>query len=100
VRRQRSTPITVIIGNPPYNAGQQSENDNNKNRDYEVVDKRIRDTYAKASDATLKNKLYDPYVRFFRWAADRLDGKPGIICYVSNNSFVGNGHLVGCRSIL
>lgn len=100
VKRQRSTPITVIIGNPPYNAGQQNENDNNKNRDYDVVDKRIRDTYAKASDATLKNKLYDPYVRFFRWAADRLNGNPGIICYVSNNSFVGKRMFGGMQKHL
>ena len=27
-------PITVVIGNPPYNVGQQNENDNNKNRKY------------------------------------------------------------------
>ena len=31
----------VVIGNPPYNVGQQvNENDNNKNRKYETMDKR------------------------------------------------------------
>ena len=100
VRRQRATPITVIIGNPPYNAGQQNENDNNKNRDYKVIDKRIRETYAKDSDATLKNKLYDPYVRFFRWAIDRLGDRPGIICYVSNNSFIGKRMFGGMQKHL
>src|ERR1019366_6151643 len=30
VERQKRTPITVIIGNPPYNANQKSENDDNK----------------------------------------------------------------------
>ena len=35
-------PITVVIGNPPYNAGQLNENDNNKNRKYEVIDRRIK----------------------------------------------------------
>ena len=88
VERQKRTPITVIIGNPPYNMGQKNENDNNKNRSYKVIDARIRETYAKDSTATLKNKYYDPYVRFFRWAVDRLAGKPGIVCYVSNNKFV------------
>ena len=34
VERQKKTPITVIIGNPPYNVNQQNENDNNKNRKY------------------------------------------------------------------
>jgi predicted helicase len=57
VERQRDAKITVIVGNPPYNANQVNENDNNKNRTYEVVDGRIRATYAKASTATLKNKL-------------------------------------------
>jgi predicted helicase len=88
VERQKRTPITVIIANPPYNMGQKSETENNKNRSYKVIDTRIRETYAKDSTATLKNKYYDPYVRFFRWAVDRLGDRPGIICYVSNNKFV------------
>jgi predicted helicase len=88
VQRQKRTPITVIIGNPPYNMGQKSETDNNKNRSYKVIDARIRESYSKDSTATLKNKYYDPYVRFFRWEVDRLAGKPGIVCYVSNNKFV------------
>ena len=32
VNRQKATDMFVVIGNPPYNAGQQNENDNNKNR--------------------------------------------------------------------
>ena len=88
VERQRRAPITVVIGNPPYNMGQQNENDNNKNRQYKVIDEEVRKTYAKASKATLKTKLYDPYVKFFRWATDRLQGRDGIVCFVSNNSFM------------
>ena len=88
VERQRKTPITVVIGNPPYNMNQQNENDNNKNRKYSVTDARVRNTYAKSSKATLKSKLYDPYVKFFRWATDRLEGRDGIVCFVSNNSFL------------
>lgn len=88
VERQKAAAINVIIGNPPYNMGQINENDNNKNRKYDVIEKRIRDTYAKDSRATLKNKLYDAYVKFFRWAVDRLGERDGIVCYVSNNSFV------------
>ncbi len=88
VERQKNADINVIIGNPPYNVGQVNENDNNKNRKYDVIDKRIRETYVKNSNATLRTQLYDAYVRFFRWAIDRLDGRPGIVCYVSNNSFV------------
>ena len=46
VDREKEAAITVIIGNPPYNVGQKSENDNNKNRKYKVVDERIRQTYS------------------------------------------------------
>ena len=88
VKEQQAAEINVIIGNPPYNVGQLNENDNNKNRKYDVIDGRIRETYARDSNATLNNQLYDAYVKFFRWAIDRLDGRDGIVCYVSNNSFV------------
>ncbi len=88
VEREKKADITVIIGNPPYNVGQKSENDNNRNRKYKEIDQRIRETYAKDSQATNKNSLSDMYVKFFRWATDRLRGRDGIVCFVSNNSFV------------
>jgi predicted helicase len=100
VEKQKRTPITVIVGNPPYNMGQKSENENNKNRSYDEIDKRIRETYAKDSTATLKNKVYDPYVRFFRWATDRLQDRPGIVCFVSNNSFVDHQAFDGMQKHL
>jgi len=100
VQREQDAAITVIIGNPPYNVGQQNENDNNKNRKYPVVDARIRETYAKDSKATLNTKLYDAYVRFFRWAADRLQGQDGIVCFVTNNSFVDQIAFDGMRKHL
>ena len=45
----------VIIGNPPYNASQSNENENNPNTKNEKVDKLIRDTYSKDSNAQLRN---------------------------------------------
>ena len=42
VKRQKESPIFVVIGNPPYNANQQNENDNNKNRRYPVIEKTSR----------------------------------------------------------
>jgi predicted helicase len=100
VERQKNAPITVIIGNPPYNSKQLDENDNNKNRKYEVIDKRLAQTYGKDSNASLNAKLYDPYVKFFRWAADRLQGRDGIVCYVTNNSFVDQIAFDGMRKHL
>ena len=99
VENQKDQDITVIIGNPPYNAGQVNENDNNKNRTYATMDKRVRETYAKDSNATNKNALYDPYVKAMRWAADRI-GEEGIIAYVTNNSFLDGVAFDGMRKHL
>ena len=100
VAREKQAAITVIIGNPPYNVGQKSENDNNQNRKYKEIDQRIRDTYAKDSKATNKNSLADMYVKFFRWASDRLGDRDGIVCLVSNNSFVDQLAFDGMRKHL
>ncbi len=99
VQQQQRTPITVIIGNPPYNVGQINENDNNKNRKYLVMDERVSETYAKDSNATLVNQLSDPYVKAIRWAADRI-GEEGIVAFVTNNSFVDGLAFDGMRKHL
>lgn len=98
IKRQNRRKISVIIGNPPYNANQQNENDNNKNRTYTHIDKRIKNTYIKASSAQ-KTKLYDMYVRFLRWASDRL-GDEGILAFVSNSSFLHKNSFDGVRAML
>ena len=99
VERQRKAPIKVIIANPPYNAGQANENDNNKNRRYEVIDRRIKSTYSADSTATLVRKLSDPYVKAIRYASDRI-GEAGIVCYVNNDSFVAEKSFDGMRKHL
>ncbi len=100
IERERDAKLMVIIGNPPYNVGQGNENDNNKNRRYPFIDSRIRETYAKDSQATNRNALSDAYVKFFRWAADRLNGRGGVVCYISNNSFVDQIAFGGMRKHL
>ncbi len=87
VEKQKESEMFVVIGNPPYNMGQVNENDNNKNRKYEAMDKQIADTYVKDSTATLRNKVYDPYVKAIRWALDRI-GEEGVVALVTNNSFL------------
>ena len=96
VEEQRETPMFVVIGNPPYNASQDNENDNNKNRRHVAVDTRVRNTFAADSRAQLKNKLYDPYVKAFRWAMDKL-GDEGIVAFVTNNSFINAQMFDGMR---
>ena len=98
IKRQNSKKISVVIGNPPYNANQLNENENNKNREYPDIDKRIKDTYIKQSTAQ-KTKLYDMYARFLRWASDRVD-KNGIVAFVSNNSFINSRTYDGFRKIV
>src|SRR6266700_5521725 len=100
IQREKDAQIMVIIGNPPYNVGQKSENDNNKNRPYPTIDKRISETYAKDSKASNNNKLYDAYVKFYRWATDRLEDRDGIICFVSNNGFLDGLAFDGFRKRL
>jgi predicted helicase len=99
VINQKQRNITVIIGNPPYSAGQTSENDGNKNLKYENLDQKIANSYAKHSTATLKNSLYDSYIRGFRWASDRIKDQ-GIVCFVSNGSFIDGNAMDGFRKCL
>ncbi|CAD5373210.1 hypothetical protein RA210_U30122 [Rubrivivax sp. A210] len=95
IKRQNSRKISVIIGNPPYNANQANENDNNKNREYPAIDARIKQTYIAQSTAQ-KTKLYDMYARFFRWASDRL-AADGVLAFVTNRSFIDSRTFDGFR---
>ena len=97
VQEQNEKPISVIIGNPPYNANQQNENDNNKNREYPAIDRRIRDTYIAASTAQ-KTKQYDMYKRFLRWASDRL-ADDGIIGFITNRAYLDTRQDDGFRQL-
>ena len=87
VESQKRAPMFVVIGNPPYNVGQVNENDNNKNRKYKTMDRRVAETYSKDSKATNKNALSDPYVKAIRWAADRIE-EEGVVALVTNSGFL------------
>lgn len=95
IKRQNGKRISVVIGNPPYNANQANENDNNKNREYPQIDARIKQTYIAESTAQ-KTKLYDMYARFFRWASDRLN-ENGVLAFVTNRSFIESRTFDGFR---
>lgn len=96
ILRQLATPISVIIGNPPYSVGQSSANDLNANVKYPTLDGRIEQTYAKRSTAQLKNSLYDSYIRAFRWATDRI-GDNGVVGFVSNGGYIDGNTADGMR---
>ena len=100
VELQKKSPITVIIGNPPYSAGQKSSNDNAQNQKYPKLDKRIGDTYVKDSAATNRNSIYDSYIKAFRWSTDRLNDGDGIIGYITNNAWLEKLAMEGFRKHL
>ena len=91
--------IRVIIGNPPYSVGQDNANDDNQNEHYEELDGRIAATYAARTEATLKNSLYDSYIRAYRWASDRI-GEKGIIGFVTNAGWIDSNSADGMRKCL
>ena len=94
--RQKNTDIRVIIGNPPYSAGQKSANENAQNVAYPDLDQKIRSTYAQKSSATLQSNLYDPYIRAIRWGSDRI-GETGVMAYVTNAGWIENEAMDGMR---
>ena len=98
VRGQNEQRISVIVGNPPYNANQQNWNDFNPNVVYPDVDRRIRETYVAESTAK-KTKQYDMYKRFIRWASDRL-ADDGIIAFITNRKYLDAQQDDGFRKLL
>lgn len=99
VKRQKQSPIRVVIGNPPYSVGQGDANANNPNLKYPTLDERIRSTYAAQSSATNKNSLYDSYIRAIRYASDRIKGR-GVIGFVTNGAYIDGNAMEGLRASL
>jgi predicted helicase len=98
IQNQNARRIPVILGNPPYNANQKNENENNKNQLSPIADARIKETYLAESRAR-KTKLYDPFIRFFRWASDRI-GDEGIVAFITNRSFIDKYTFDGFRKAI
>ena len=99
VELQKGLDIRVIIGNPPYSIGQSSANQDNQNARYPTLDSRISATYARKSDGGLLRNLYDPYIRAFRWASDRI-GPQGVVAFVTNGGFLDTVTADGFRKSL
>ena len=95
-RAEKESAITVIVMNPPYSVGQKSANDNNENIRYPRLRKRIADTYARNSNSSNLNSLYDSYFAALRWASDRIDER-GIIAFIVNRKFIDGNAAEGVR---
>ena len=96
VLRQQEAPITVVVGNPPYSAGQKNANDDNQNESYETLDKKIELSYGAKSSAVRQSSLFDSYLRAFRWASDRI-GDEGVVCFVTNAGWLRSEAGAGVR---
>ena len=96
---QQKLPIQVIVGNPPWSAGQRSASDDNPNVEYLALEERISETYAEYSDGTNIRYLYDTYKMAIRWASDRI-GEQGIIAFVTNGSWIDGNSDSGVRACL
>jgi predicted helicase len=99
LERLKKLPITVIVGNPPYSAGQDSNNEDNANEVYPSLDRHIRDSYAERSEAKNLNKLYDSYIRAIKWATLRIQDR-GVIAYVTNGGWIDSTTADGMRKSL
>lgn len=102
IERQNRQKITVIVGNPPYSAGQDSANEDNANESYSQLDSEIANTYAARSTAVNKNSLYDSYIRAIKWASSRIGDEMdrGVIAYVTNGGWLDSNTADGMRKTL
>ena len=99
VERQQQFPIQVIVGNPPWSAGQKKATDDNPNVEYPELEERISETYTVYTSTTLKRYLYDTYKMAIRWASDRI-GEQGIIAFVTPASWIDGNAETGIRKCL
>nr|WP_033775047.1 DEAD/DEAH box helicase [Helicobacter pylori] len=88
--------IQVIIGNPPYSAGQKSQNDNNQNLSHPKLEKRVYETYGKDSKAKVGATTRDALIHSIRMASDLLKDK-GVLGFVVNGSFIDSKSTDGFR---
>ena len=89
---KQTTPILVILGNPPYNgfAGMAVDEERVLSEAYRVT-KRVRKPEGQG--------LNDLYVRFFRMAERRIAEKTGqgVVCFISNYSWLDGLSFTGMR---
>jgi hypothetical protein len=90
-RVKQEVPILVILGNPPYNAfaGTSPEEEQGLVEPYK--EGLIKEWGIK------KFNLDDLYVRFFRLAERRIAQNEGVICYISNYSYLSDPSFVVAR---
>ena len=108
---QDTRTIRVIIGNPPWSAGQKSAGDDNPNLQHYHIARKVRDTYGERhKQVTGKGAgkaQGNLYVQAFRWATDRLgdptseeDNRHGVVVFIHPNSLATAPSLAGMRATI
>ena len=82
----------ILLGNGPAN-------DNNQNLKYKDLDDKIEKSYAEHSTATLKNSLYDSYIRAIKWGSERLGNNQGIMALITNAGWIDSNSADGMRNV-
>ena len=100
-KRQGMDAINVIIGNPPYSAGQKSAHEDNPNISHPKLERRIIETYRKAipGKMTRTAALFNSYVKALRWASDRI-GYSGAIGLIMPSAWITGNVEAGIRACL
>ena len=107
-REQDSTPMTVILANPPWSAGQKSTGDDNPNLIYPAISDRVSETYGvrhrEVAGRGIGKAAGNLYVKAIRWCSDRVLPSeqrvdlPAIIGLVHPNSLTDGTSLAGVRA--
>jgi len=104
IERGNWSRIHVIMGNPPYSVGQDDYNKQRSRKKYPKLDVRINDTYVRSVKKINKEiqqprSLYDSYIRFVRWASDRIENS-GVVAFITNAGFLRTEAGAGVRACL
>lgn len=95
-QKVKDKPILVITGNPPYSGHSKNNGDwiNNKIQDYYFVD-------GKPLGEKNPKWLQDDYVKFIRFAQDKIEkAEEGIVGIITNHRFLTNPTFRGMRQSL
>jgi predicted helicase len=100
-RIKKETPVTVVLGNPPY-AGHSA----NRSGADSWIGRQV-ETYKQVNGQALGEKnpkwLQDDYVKFIRFAQYTIDRNPqgeGVIGYITNHGYLDNPTFRGLRRSL
>ena len=105
-----STPVTVVIGNPPYKelaAGEGSWVESGSAGDGKKA-RGILEDFFDAGASRFKAKLKNLYVYFWRWATWKVwestpqasDGDAGVVCFISTAGYLTGPGFTGMRRYL